>query len=141
MVMKISTATLGRKFNTIRDKHQYKYFPSASINRLVHGFDPIGRHIEQVDHSGYKDILPSSMEHIRKSFAVQCEHGVLKKPKIHVTFEYPHSAEQCCGCKGKDFLYLIIGLVNILVLQFVMVILLFFAEHENKDNIYNKMAS
>ena len=46
LVIKYSTATLGRKLDTFGNRRQYKYFPSATIHRLVHGFDPIERKIE-----------------------------------------------------------------------------------------------
>ena len=132
MMIKFSTATVGRKLNTVQDKHNYKYHPSAAINRLVHGFDPIQLQIEQDDYTHHRDINPSSMEQIRRTYEVQNKQGSLKKTDFQVTFEYPHSAKECCGCEGKDFVYLIIGLINIFVLQFIMVVLLFFAKHEQR---------
>ena len=132
MMIKFSTATVGQKLNTVGDKHQYKYYPSATINRLVHGFDPIERRIEQDDCMGQRNILPSSMEHIRNTYAKQCNIGSTKKH----TFESPHTnAERYAGggCEGNDILYLIVGLSNIFILQFIMVVLLFFAKHENME--------
>ena len=77
------------------------------------------------------DIRPKAQAALRDTFAVQCAHGALKRPKIHVSFTYPRSARECCACEeATDFLFVYVGLCNILVLQFVVVILLFFVDKE-----------
>ena len=125
LVIKYSTATLGRKLDTFGNKRKYKYFPSATIHRLVHGFDPIERKIEYDDGAGERHIIPSSMEHIRQTYAMQCK---IKKP--------PDEQEQPLGDtkvydadhigEANDFLYVIMGLTNIFIMQFIMVIIIFF---------------
>ena len=130
MIIKFSTATLGRKFNTLGDKQQYKYYPSATINQLVHGFDPIERKIEEEDFEPeYRNIIPSSMEHIRNTYAMQCRIGVdIQKQPEDKNFEHFNTNVERGGCETKDVLYLIVGLSNIFILQFIMVVLLFFCE-------------
>ena len=68
---------------------------------------------------------------LRDSFAVQCERGAIRKPEIHVSFTHPNSIYECCSCpRTTDFLLVVVGLCNIFVLQFVVVILLFFVGSE-----------
>lgn len=49
-------------------------------------------------------------------------------------FEYPHSCFDLLTCKGADFLLVFVGLCNILLLQFILVVLMFFSQEEiNQD--------
>jgi hypothetical protein len=49
-------------------------------------------------------------------------------------FEYPHSCSDLLTCKGADFLLVFVGLCNILLLQFILVVLMFFSQEEiNQD--------
>jgi len=49
-------------------------------------------------------------------------------------FEYPHSCAEFLTCKGADFLIVFVGLCNILLLQFILVVLMFFSQEEiNQD--------
>lgn len=49
-------------------------------------------------------------------------------------FEYPHSCTELMACKGADFLLVFVGLCNILLLQFILVVLMFFSQEEiNQD--------
>ena len=135
MMISFSTATLGRKLNT-KDKNELKFYPSASIHRLVHGFDPIERNIEQDDNPAYRNIIPESMEHIRNTYAMQCKLGcstsTTKLTRDAANFASSNVNNERMfsgvGCEGKDFLYLIVGLSNIFILQFIMVVLLFFCD-------------
>ena len=45
-------------------------------------------------------------------------------------FHWPTSLDQLCSCASKDLLCLYVGLCNVLVLQFILVVLVFFAEEE-----------
>lgn len=82
-------------------------------------------------HHRPRNIRPGSLAAIRDTFVVQCERGRLKKPRIHVHFTYPRTPRQFCLCEGDtDFLFVFVGLLNIFVLQFVVVILLFFLDRE-----------
>ena len=130
IMIKYSTATLGRKLDTFGgDKHQYKYFPSATINRLVHGFDPIERKIELDDATGERNIIPSAMEHIRQTYAMQCNLGFIRKPSTKDYDKNEEEEEKIVGTfDGHDNLYVIVGLTNIFVMQFIMVIMIFFAK-------------
>ena len=48
----------------------------------------------------------------------------------HVSFTHPHSFSELVGCAPTDCLSVCIGLINVFVLQFVVVVLLFFSTHE-----------
>ena len=80
-------------------------------------------------------IRPRALAALRDTFAVASSGGRLKRPRIHVHFTYPRSlSECCCGCeRGTDFLFVYVGLCNIFVLQFAVVVLLFFADEELPD--------
>ena len=131
VMIKYSTATVGRTFDTssFGDKAQYKYFPSATVNRLVHGFDPIERKIEHDDaNTEERNIIPSSMEHIRQTYSMQCKVGVVRNPSEEEE-DTEDEEENVVGTFDKsDNLYVIVGLTNIFILQFIMVIIIFFAK-------------
>lgn len=76
------------------------------------------------------DIQPKALLAIRDTFLIQCERGALKRPVIHVSFTYPRNLRECCTCGDTDFLFVYVGLCNIFVLQFVVVILIFFVDKE-----------
>ncbi|XP_059095535.1 alpha-catulin-like isoform X2 [Tigriopus californicus] len=72
----------------------------------------------------------TAKERIAETFRTQCEQGLLMQPKIHVSLSYPKSVADCCVCSNNDFLFVYIGLCNVFVLQFVVVILMFFVHQE-----------
>jgi hypothetical protein len=131
LVIKYSTATVGSKLSTLGNKSQYKYFPSATVHHLVHGFDPIERKIEFEDGTAQRHIIPSSMEHIRQTYAMQCKTGFIKKPpneqKQSYTLGDTTVVADYIG-EANDFFYVIMGLTNIFVIQFIMVIVIFFVK-------------
>ncbi len=88
------------------------------------GSIPEGLSVEQ------KPINPIAQSTVRKTFAVAAIKGALRKPVIHVEFDSPQGLKDCLACKSKDLLYVFVGLINVLVLQFVMVILMFFSDEE-----------
>ncbi len=83
-------------------------------------------------------IRPRALEALRDTFAVESSGRRLKRPRIHVHFTYPRSVgECCCGCeRGTDFLFVYVGLCNIFVLQFVVVVLFFFTDRELPDPFF-----
>ena len=70
------------------------------------------------------------MIYLRETFKIQCTQGALKRPVIHVEFDYPRSISACCACSSSDFLYVFVGLFNIFVVQLALVVIMFFAEKE-----------
>ena len=132
-IIKYSTATLGRKLDTFGDKHNYKYFPSATVHKMVHGFDPIERKIEHEDGAGERNIVPSCMEYIRQSYALQCKIGSTRKSSDEDIFTVPKDKNEDdldsnTFSRNNDFIYVIVGLTNILIIQFIMVIVIFFVK-------------
>jgi hypothetical protein len=84
----------------------------------------------ELQNTGNDMIKPRALVALRDSFLLQCEHGRLKRPVIHVHFTHPKSFWECCNCVDSDFLFVLVGLTNIFVLQFVVVILVFFVSKE-----------
>ena len=133
VVIKYSTATLGRKLDTFGDKHNYKYFPSATVHKMVHGFDPIERKIEHEDGAGERNIVPSCMEHIRQSYAMQCKIGFYRKSSVEDVFTVPKDDDEDdlvsnTFSGNNDFIYVVVGLTNIFIMQFIMAIVIFFVK-------------
>ena len=56
--------------------------------------------------------------------------GAIKRPIIHVEFDTPKSVKECMSCSSKDFLFVYVGLFHVFILQFIMVVLLFFANEK-----------
>lgn len=54
----------------------------------------------------------------------------MKRPVVHVSFTYPRNLRDCCNCVDSDFLFVYVGLFNVLLLQFVVVVVLFFLDRE-----------
>lgn len=75
-------------------------------------------------------IKPQALEALRTSFQLQCEKGLLKNPVVHVSFTYPRNVSECLNCGRSDFLFVYVGLCNIFILQFVVVIIMFFSEKD-----------
>ena len=131
IVIKYSTATLGRKLDSFGDKHNYKYFPSATVHKMVHGFDPIERKIEHEDGAGQRYIVPSCMEHIRQTYEMQCKIGFLRKSSEEDAHDIAVNADDDelisnTFTGNNDFIYVIVGLTNIFIMQFIMAIIIFF---------------
>lgn len=77
-----------------------------------------------------RPIEKSSQLYLQKSFAKAASEGAIKKPVIHVEFDAPTNCKECFNCKSQDLLYVFVGLCNVFLLQFVMVVLLFFTQIE-----------
>jgi len=45
-------------------------------------------------------------------------------------FKFPKSCQEFLACSGTDCLLVFVGLLNILVLQFILVVLMFFSVEE-----------
>ena len=67
---------------------------------------------------------------LRQSFNTLATEGALKRPVIHVEFHSPRNLSECASCISKDFLFVFVGLCNVFILQFVIVVLLFFTDKE-----------
>ena len=78
------------------------------------------------------NIRPSSQACLRQSFQVLAQDGAIKRPVIHVQFDTPKSLKDCMSCSSKDFLYVYVGLFHVFLLQFIMVVLLFFANEKQE---------
>ena len=78
------------------------------------------------------NIRPSSQACLRQSFQVLALDGAIKRPVIHVQFDTPKSLKDCMSCSSKDFLYVYVGLFHVFLLQFIMVVLLFFANEKQE---------
>lgn len=81
-------------------------------------------------HARQRNIKESSQVRLRHTFQVAATQGRLKTPVIHVEFNGPSNVKECLLCSSSDFLYVLVGLCNVFVLQFVMVVLLFFSQKE-----------
>ena len=79
-----------------------------------------------------RPINPSALRAVRRSFEVSAAQGFLKRPVIHVEFNSPKNCRECCCCMASDFLYVYVGLCNVFLIQFVMVVLWFFSQSEVK---------
>ena len=77
-----------------------------------------------------RPITPTSLEVVRRNFEVSASKGFLKHPVLHVEFNPPRNCKECCCCSAMDFLYVYVGLCNVFLLQFVMVVLWFFSQSE-----------
>ena len=53
-------------------------------------------------------------------------------------FKWPNSFNQLCSCASKDALCLYVGLCNVLVLQFILVVLVFFAHEELSGDTFQQ---
>ena len=49
---------------------------------------------------------------------------------FHPRFDYPRSCGDILQCQATDFLIVFVGLLNILLLQFVLVVLMFFSQED-----------
>ena len=77
-----------------------------------------------------RDIKAQAQVQIRQSFEIAALQGAIKRPVIHVEFDAPQSLEECFKCSSMDFLYVYVGLCNVFLLQFIMVVILFFVDQE-----------
>lgn len=122
-VVKFASATLGRSLG-VHDNLATR----ARIRALAWSAETYRRRTSEqpVPH----EISETAMVYLRETFRVQCTKGALKRPVIHVEFDYPRSIRACCNCSSKDFLFVFVGLFNIFVVQWVLVVLMFFADKE-----------
>jgi len=122
-IVAFSTATLGRNLglnDTLAERARLRALAwSAEVYRRKSSAEPKQQHISS-----------ASMVYLRESFRVQCYKGQLKKPVIHVEFDYPKSFTACCKCSSTDFLYVYVGLFNVFIIQIIVVVLMFFSEKE-----------
>lgn len=62
----------------------------------------------------------------RRTFEVMASQGRLKRPVIHVELATPKNVKECLMCEAPDCLYVFVGLCNVFLIQFVLVVLVFF---------------
>ncbi len=122
-VVKFASATLGRSLG-VHDNLAAR----ARIRALAWSAEAYRRRTSELPPS--RHISMSAMTYLRDTFKVQCTKGALKRPVIHVEFDYPRSISACCACSSSDFLYVFVGLFNIFVVQLALVVIMFFAEKE-----------
>ena len=122
-VVKFASATLGRSLG-VHDNLAAR----ARIRALAWSAEAYRRRTSELPPS--RHISMSAMTYLRDTFKVQCTKGALKRPVIHVEFDYPRSISACCACSSSDFLYVFVGLFNIFVVQVALVVIMFFAEKE-----------
>ena len=122
-VVKFASATLGRSLG-VHDNLATR----ARIRALAWSAETYRRRTSE--HPIPHEISETAMVYLRETFRVQCTKGALKRPVIHVEFDYPRSIGACCDCSSKDFLFVFVGLFNIFVVQWVLVVLMFFADKE-----------
>lgn len=117
---------LGLGFSALLAIQNYH---SEAMNRAMTSSVPIPKPLHSV-RSFSGRLQTTAKERIAETFRTQCEQGLLMQPKIHVSLSYPKSLADCCVCSNNDFLFVYIGLCNVFVLQFVVVILMFFVHQE-----------
>lgn len=127
-----ATATVsGREVRFRRHRRQPQHWarcPSTSVCRMVHGFDPIERRLEWEMSNRSGDQAPigirsGSQDVIRRLFRSQCDDdgGSGDQEAVGKQSMGPGSCKECCcTCSHKDVLYLAVGLINVLVVQFVV---------------------
>ena len=122
-VVKFASATLGRSLG-VHDNLAAR----ARIRALAWSAETYRQRTSEqpVPH----EISETAMVYLRETFRVQCTKGALKRPVIHVEFDYPRSLSACCNCSSEDFLFVFVGLFNIFVVQWVLVVIMFFADKE-----------
>ena len=144
MLIKFSNATLGKE-DTVVVRPQLE-IDEQIFARLLGSFDPIHGQLELEKREREKrhkhNVEVESLQYLRSSFKHQQVNGALRRPQIHVEFSNPKNCEEFCCCVTTDFLYVVVGLTNILVLQFVLVVILFLDQHpeylqmESSDLLY-----
>ncbi len=67
---------------------------------------------------------------LRETFVVQSRGRLLKRPVV--AFNYPKSARDCLSCRKAAYLLVYVGLCNVFVIQFVVVVLAFFAHADEE---------
>ena len=118
-----ASASLGRSLG-VHDNLAAR----ARIRALAWSAEAYRRRTSELPPS--RHISLEAMTYLRDTFKVQCTKGALKRPVIHVEFDYPRSISACCACSSSDFLYVFVGLFNIFVVQVALVVIMFFAEKE-----------
>ena len=122
-VIHFASASLGRSLG-VHDNLAAR----ARIRALAWSAEAYRRRTSELPPS--RHISLEAMTYLRDTFKVQCTKGALKRPVIHVEFDYPRSISACCACSSSDFLYVFVGLFNIFVVQVALVVIMFFAEKE-----------
>lgn len=118
----IRFASIGLGKNKPKSKKEKKKVPAAVLPKTASV--PLARAHAR------RNIKESSQVRLRHTFQVAATQGRLRTPVIHVEFNGPSNFEECLLCSSSDFLFVFVGLCNVFVLQFVMVVLLFFSEKE-----------
>lgn len=125
--VRFASSSLGKNISTKKTKakkKKNKKIAMATQSRAVQEKQPL------LARAHARNIVPSSQVRLRKSFEVAATRGAIKRPVIHVEFDAPKSVEECVSCQSTDFLYVYVGLCNVFLLQFIMVVLLFFSDKE-----------
>jgi len=128
-IMQFATNSLGKNINS----HEVKKVKTAGKKKrekkkLV--LPPRPKLAEGLVRAHARPLQAAALKHTRQSFELYQSRGWLKKPVIHVEFDMPGNMKECFECSSSDFLYVYIGLCNVFILQFAIVVLLFFTDKE-----------
>lgn len=127
-IMQFATNSLGKNINSHEVKKVKTGKKKKEKKKVV--LPPRPKLAEGLVRAHARPLQAAALKHTRQSFELYQSRGWLKKPVIHVEFDMPGNIKECCECSSSDFLYVYIGLCNVFVLQFAIVVLLFFTDKE-----------
>ena len=122
-IVRFATTSLGKNITS----HEVKKVKTKR-KKLV--MPPRPKLAEDLVRAHARPLQATALKHPRQSFELYQSRGWLKKPVIHVEFDMPGNCKECIECSKSDFLYVYVGLCNVFLLQFVIVVLLFFTDKE-----------
>ena len=127
-IVRFATTSLGKNITS----HEVKKSKKKSKKKFVvmPPRPPVPKPAEGLVRAHARPLQAAALLHTRETFELYKTRGWLKKPVIHVEFDMPGSLKECYECSSTDFLYVYVGLCNVFLLQFVMVVLLFFTDKE-----------
>ena len=125
----VPRSSRGRRSGTA-GVHHHKRFGTAGLQARAHASMASRKPAAPLPSLPPRPINPRSLEIVRHSYEVASKQGYLKRPIIHVDFSSPKNCRECLCCSASDFLYVYVGLCNVFLLQFVMVVLWFFSQSE-----------
>ena len=127
-IVRFATTSLGKNITS----HEVKKTKKKKRKKFVLAPRPPPRPTpaEALDRAHARPLQAAALQHTRESFELYKTRGWLKKPVIHVEFNMPGNVKECFECSSSDLLYVYVGLCNVFLLQFVMVVLLFFTDKE-----------
>ena len=126
-IVRFATTSLGKNI-TSHEVKKSKKKPKKKF--VVMPPRPPPKPAEGLVRAHARPLQAAALLHTRETFELYKTRGWLKKPVIHVEFDMPGSLKECYECSSTDFLYVYVGLCNVFLLQFVMVVLLFFTDKE-----------